>query len=229
MRKDENILVIKGLEKSFKGQLILQDVNLSISKGEIVGIVGSNGSGKTTLLKLILGLSYPEKGDIMVRGKRVFPGLLGDLPTRVGALIENPTFLPQFSGIKNLTMLASIRKEIGKSDIENAMKEMGLDPNNKKAVSKYSLGMRQRLGIAQAIMEKPELVLFDEPTNGLDSDGVELFSKVVNRMKAEGVSFIIVSHRKDEIDSLCDTIYKIENRGLHKVNEYPASFKENVE
>lgn len=227
MNKDQNILVIKKLEKSFKGQLILQDVNLCVSKGQVVGIVGSNGSGKTTLLKLILGLNYPEKGDIVVNGERVFPGLLGNLPTKVAALIESPTFLPQFSGIKNLTMLASIRNEIGKTEVENAMKDLGLDPDNKKVVAKYSLGMRQRLGIAQAIMEKPELILFDEPTNGLDSDGVELFSKVVNKMKAMGVSFIIVSHRKDEIDSLCDIIYKIENRRLLKVTD--CSAKENFQ
>lgn len=128
-----------------------------------------------------------------------------------------------------MTMLASIRNEIGKAEVENAMKDMGLDPNNKKAVAKYSLGMRQRLGIAQAIMENPQLILFDEPTNGLDSDGVKLFSQVVNKMRSKGVSFIIVSHRKDEIYSLCDTIYKIENRGLHKVDEYPATNKESFE
>ncbi len=220
MYQNENVLILKNISKNFGSKKILEDLDLNINEGEVVGIVGSNGSGKTTLLKIIMGLIYPNEGEVIVNGDKVLPGFLGNLPTKIGALIENPTFLPQFSGIKNLSMLASIRNEINDMEIQDVMKKVGLDPVSTMVVNKYSLGMRQRLGIAQAIMENPKLVLFDEPTNGLDSDGIELFSKIIKDMKNEGCSFIIVSHRIDEINNLCDRVYKIESRKLINMKKY---------
>ncbi|APC40069.1 ABC transporter ATP-binding protein [Clostridium estertheticum subsp. estertheticum] len=212
--ENKKILSLTGVSKKFKGIEILKNINLSINKGEVVGIIGTNGCGKTTLLRIIMGLIYPNEGEVIVDGNKVLPGLLGGLPTNVGALIETPIFLPHFTGYTNLHMLASIRNVINDDDIRSVIKLVGLDNNNKKSVGKYSLGMRQRLGIAQAIMENPVLVLFDEPTNGLDSNGVEIFSNIVNNMKSKGSSFIIVSHRKEEIDELCDSIYKIDGGSL---------------
>lgn len=212
--ENKKILSLTGVSKKFKGIELLKNINLSINKGEAVGIIGTNGCGKTTLLRIIMGLIYPNEGQVIVDGNKVLPGLLGGLPTSVGALIENPIFLPQFTAYTNLHLLASIRNVINDDDIKSVIKLVGLDVNNKKSVGKYSLGMRQRLGIAQAIMEKPVLVLFDEPTNGLDSKGVEIFSSIVKNMKSKGSSFIIVSHRKEEIDELCDSIYEIDGGSL---------------
>lgn len=208
------ILSLSNVGKKFHDEIILKDVNLEINRGEVIGIVGKNGSGKTTLLRIILGLNYANEGEVIVGEKKVTPGILGDLPVNVGALIETPKFLPQFSGLKNLSMLALIKDVISEKDIRNVIRRVGLNPESKIPVSKYSLGMRQRLGIAQAIMENPELILFDEPTNALDTTGVETFSEIVKELSNKGTSFIIVSHRKEEIDMLCDKVYKIENSTL---------------
>ncbi|MGN7472067.1 ABC transporter ATP-binding protein [Brevibacillus sp. SAFN-007a] len=193
---------------------ILEDVTLSVHAGEVVGIVGTNGSGKTTLLRLATGLVYPDKGHVYVGGKKIYPGLLGVLPTSVGAVIETPSFLPQYSGLKNLTLLASIRGKISQETVVSTMRKMGLDPSNKKAVQKYSLGMRQRLAIAQAIMENPDVLLLDEPTNGLDEQGVEIFSTVIQEQVQRGAAILMVSHHKEEIDKYCDRVFRLENRTL---------------
>lgn len=212
-------LYLHGVSKSFKGTTILRDVHLQVGRGEVIGIVGSNGSGKTTLLRMMMGLIYPDRGEVVVMGNKLVPGLLGNLPHRVGALIEHPLFLPQFSGFQNLSLLASIRHEMSSDDIKATLREVGLNPQDRKTVNKYSLGMRQRLGIAQAIMEKPDVVLFDEPTNGLDLDGVELFANIVTSMTSRGTSFVIVSHRKEDIERLCDKVYKISDGMLTQMEE----------
>ncbi|MGG1657818.1 ABC transporter ATP-binding protein [Brevibacillus sp. NRS-1366] len=190
---------------------ILEDINLSVHAGEVVGIVGTNGSGKTTLLRLVTGLVYPDQGDVFVGGNKIHPGLLGVLPTSVGAVIESPSFLPQYSGLKNLTLLADIRGKTSLHTVISTMKKMGLDPSNKKAVQTYSLGMRQRLAIAQAIMENPDILLFDEPTNGLDEQGVNIFSSIMQEQVQRGTAIIIVSHNNDEITRYCDRVFGLEN------------------
>lgn len=205
------MIILKGITKKFKNVTILDNINLKITEGNVIGIIGSNGCGKTTLLKIILGLIHPNKGEVIINGRKVNSGFLGNLPTNVGALIENPVFLPNFTGFENLSMLASIRNKITKDDIRKVITLVGLDPNNKQATNNYSLGMRQRLGIAQAIMENPKIVLFDEPTNALDAEGIEVFKSIVKDMKNKGTSFIIVSHRKEEINALCDMVYEIKN------------------
>lgn len=209
--QDKNLINLKGVSKNFKETNIFNDVDLKVKEGEVIGIIGSNGCGKTTLLKIIMGLVYPSSGEVIINGKKVEPGFVGSLPTNIGALIETPIFLPYFTGLQNLSMLASIRDQITNKDIKKIMTMVGLDPDNKKSTDKYSLGMRQRLGIAQAIMENPQIVLFDEPTNALDSDGIEMFTKIVEDMKSKGTSFVIVSHRKEEIDTLCDRVYEVKN------------------
>ncbi|WP_125153568.1 ATP-binding cassette domain-containing protein [Clostridium rectalis] len=218
MLKPKIVLSIKNLSKKLGNREVLKNVNLDLERGDIIGITGKNGSGKTTLLRIIIGLFYPSSGDVIIEGKKLTPGLLGNLPTNVSALIENPTFLPEFTGFQNLKILASIRNKISDEDIKNTMDLVGLSPSNRKNVSKYSLGMKQRLGIAQAIMEKPGLILFDEPTNALDSDGVKIFNDIVHNMSKNGTSFIMVSHKKEDIYTLCNKVYKIENGELNIIH-----------
>ncbi|MEF9952968.1 MAG: ABC transporter ATP-binding protein [Clostridium sp.] len=213
------VISIKNVSKKFGKNTVLDNINLNIERGSVVGIVGGNGSGKTTLLKLILGLSYPTLGYIEVNGKGLKPGMLGNLPTNVGGLIENPGFVPGFSGLDNLRMLASIRNTISKEDIVGWMERLGLDPTSKKKVEKYSLGMKQKMGIIQAIMENQEIVLFDEPTNALDDKSVGIFNEIVKEKTLEGTTFIVVSHKKDEIDYLCDIVYEIKEGKLELIQE----------
>lgn len=217
MYKKKEILKVNNISKNFNSNPILTGINFSVNKGDVIGIIGNNGCGKTTLLKIIMGLIYPDEGTITISGKEISPGILGNLPTNIGALIEVPTFLPQISGIKNLSLLASIRNNININDIKNVMKRLGLDPNNKQSINKYSLGMKQKLGIAQAIMENPDLVLFDEPTNSLDSNSIKIFHDIIIKMKNNGCSFVLVSHKQDEINSLCDKVYQIDNTRLINV------------
>ncbi|MFD2368852.1 ABC transporter ATP-binding protein [Brevibacillus sp. GCM10020057] len=200
--------------KKLGKKTILEDINLSVHAGEVVGIVGTNGSGKTTLLRLATGLVYPDQGHVYVGGNKIYPGLLGVLPTSVGAVIETPSFLPQYSGLKNLTLLAGIRGKISQDTVISTMRKMGLDPSSKKTVHTYSLGMKQRLAIAQAIMENPDVLLFDEPTNGLDEQGVNIFSTVMQEQIQRGTAILIVSHHKDEIEEYCDRVFSLENRTL---------------
>ncbi|MEG0297950.1 MAG: ABC transporter ATP-binding protein [Clostridium sp.] len=217
--KNNLCIKLENLNKSFGKHVVLENINLNIQRGLVVGIVGGNGSGKTTLLKLILGLSYPTSGYIEVNGRELKPGMLGNLPTNVGGLIENPGFVPGFSGLDNLLMLASIRNKISKEDIVEWMKRLGLDPNNKKKVEKYSLGMKQKMGIIQAIMENPDIVLFDEPTNALDHKSVGIFNEIVKEKALDRTTFVVVSHKKEEIDNLCDIVYEIKEGKLELIQE----------
>ena len=170
--------------------------------------MGRNGSGKTVLFKCICGLMHPEEGVILVNGKRV--GRDVDMPEDIGAIIEAPGFLPNYSGYKNLRFLANIRRKIGKEEILNVLKTVGLDPESRKHVGKYSLGMRQRLGIAQAIMEDPELLILDEPMNGLDNAGVQDIRALLLELKAQGKTILLASHNHEDIAALCDTVHEMD-------------------
>lgn len=211
---EEKVLIFDKVDKNIGKHEILNDVSFDLKKGEVVGIIGSNGSGKTTILRLASGLSYPSKGTITINGKVIKPGMVGDLPSGVGILIESPTFMQHLTGFDNLRYLAKIQDKIHKEDIHTALRKVGLNPNEKKKVREYSLGMRQRLGIAQAIMENPNLILFDEPTNGLDEEGKKLFGEIINEYKKRGTGFLFVSHSREEIQKFCDRVFKIENRTL---------------
>lgn len=210
-----DVIVIDKLTKSFKGKTVLEDVNMRLQEGRIYGVVGDNGSGKTVLLKLICGFMKPDSGTVTVNGKVI--GKDADFPENTGIIIEAPGFLPNYSGMKKLEYLASIRGKIGKEQIESAMKTVGLDPSSKLRVGKYSLGMKQRLGIAQAIMEDQQLLILDEPMNALDKDAVKEMRKLFLSFKASGKTMLVVSHNEGDISTLCDEVYefdgaKIKNR-----------------
>ena len=198
--------IYKTGEKEFKA---LDDIDLSINKGEFVVILGPSGAGKSTLLNLIGGMDTPTSGSIKIEGKVLGKDI--SIPDRIGAIIENPGFLPEYSGFKNLKFLAMIHHKISNEEIRDAMRIVGLDPDSKKHVGKYSLGMRQRLGIAQAIMEDPDILLLDEPLNGLDNEGVEEIRKVLLSLKEKGKLIILASHSKEDIQILCDTVFRMDH------------------
>lgn len=204
----ETCIEVQNVVKRFRDQVVLKNVSISFEKGKIHGIVGRNGSGKTVLFKCICGLMHPEVGVILVNGKRV--GRDVDMPEDIGAIIEAPGFLPNYSGYKNLRFLANIRRKIGKEEILNVLKTVGLDPESRKHVGKYSLGMRQRLGIAQAIMEDPEILILDEPMNGLDNAGVQDIRALLLELKAQGKTILLASHNHEDIAALCDTVHEMD-------------------
>lgn len=204
----ETCIEVQNAVKRFRDQVVLKNVSISFEKGQIHGIVGRNGSGKTVLFKCICGLMHPEEGVILVNGKRV--GRDEDMPEDIGAIIEAPGFLPNYSGYKNLRFLANIRRKIGKEEILNVLKTVGLDPESRKHVGKYSLGMRQRLGIAQAIMEDPEILILDEPMNGLDNAGVQDIRALLLELKAQGKTILLASHNHEDIAALCDTVHEMD-------------------
>lgn len=213
-------IVLQNVTKRFKDTEVLRNITVSFAEGKIHGIVGRNGSGKTVLFKCICGLMHPDKGAIIVQGKKV--GLDVDIPKGVGAIIESPGFLPTFSGRKNLKFLADINKVVDEERIKECMSIVGLDYNCKKHVGKYSLGMRQRLGIAQAIMEKPNVLILDEPMNGLDNSGVKEMRDLLLKINSEGVTILLASHNKDDIQALCDTVLEMDHGQIIAIQTTPA-------
>ena len=210
-----NLVEVKGVSKQFKNQTALKETTISFEEGKIHGIVGMNGSGKTVFLKLLCGLLCPTTGTITVSGKVL--GKDRDFAPNTGILIETPSFLPYKSGMGNLWDLASIQHIVGKEKIVETMRTVGLDPASKKWVGKYSLGMRQRLGIAQAIMEEPSLLLLDEPMNGLDKRGCEDMRTLFSGLRNAGKTIILASHIAEDIQVLCDTVCEMENGVLSKI------------
>lgn len=199
---------IKNLKKKIKNKEVLKDVNLSFDKGTINGIVGSNGSGKTMLFRAICGLIKLDKGNILIGGKPVI--FNEKLPVNIGIIIENPGFSQNETAIENLKYLADLNNNFDIEYTNTLLKEFGLlDVKNQK-VKTFSLGMKQKLGIIQALMEHQELVIFDEPTNGLDKNSVKKFMKLVNELRTQGTTFLIASHNEYEIKELCDSIIEIE-------------------
>ncbi|MEI3195511.1 MAG: ATP-binding cassette domain-containing protein [Lachnospiraceae bacterium] len=213
----EAMISIENLNKQFKNQLVLNNINVKFSNGHIYGIIGRNGSGKTVLLKCICGFLKPTTGVISVNHKIVGKDI--DFPENLGFIIETPGFLLNYSGYKNLKYLASIRKKIDSNEIKESMSLVGLDSADKKHVGKYSLGMRQRLGIAQAIMEKPDILVLDEPMNALDKNGVEEMRRLFLKMKSEGKLILLTSHNREDIEILCDEVYEMEEGILNKLKE----------
>ena len=210
MSKDK-LIIFDRVDKYIKGNKILIDVSFDLKKGEVVGIVGSNGSGKTTILRLASGLSYATKGKIIINGKELKPGLFGELPNDIGILIESPTFLQHLTGFENLNILSKIKNKINEEDIYTTLKLVGLNPEDKRKVREYSLGMRQRLGIAQAIMENPSLILFDEPTSGLDLFHMRQVANVVNQVANAGRTALVVTHDPEFILRCCNYVLHLEN------------------
>ena len=194
---------------------ILRDVSARFEEGDIHGIVGRNGSGKTMLMKCICGFIRPDSGKILVDGKQM--GRDVDFPPDLGLLIETPGFVPYYSGLKNLELLAAINRRVSKERLNACMEQIGLGDAKNKRVSKYSMGMRQRLGIAQAIMEDPRLLILDEPLNGLDEQGVEDIRALLLELKSQGKTILLSSHNREDIDLLCDSVCKMEGGVLTRL------------
>ena len=206
---EHNIIVsMENVSKSFGSECVLRNVSCTFEAGKIHGIIGKNGSGKTILMKLICGLTLPTSGEVRVRGQRI--GKDVDVPPDIGALIDAPGFLSYHRGRKNLRYLAQLNRKINDDGVRAAMERVGLDYTSKKLVGKYSLGMRQRLGIAQAIMENPEILLLDEPMNGMDKQGSENIRQLILELRAEGKTIFLASHIPQDIDILCDTVHEID-------------------
>lgn len=204
----ENIIVLKNVTKSFRENVALNNVSVQFEQNKIHGVIGRNGSGKTVLFKCICGLMHQDSGEILVQGQQV--GQEVDIPSGLGAIIEAPGFLPNYSGLQNLRFLASIQRKVGTEKIKETLRVVGLDPESKKHVGKYSLGMRQRLGLAQAIMENPDILILDEPMNGLDNDGVQNMRTLLLNLKNKGVTILLASHSKEDIELLCDTVIEMD-------------------
>lgn len=202
------MIKLTHVTKSFGRDRVLNDISARFESGQIHGIVGRNGSGKTVLMKCIAGLSRVDSGTIRV-GRKVI-GRDIETPPHLGAIIEVPGFLPNYSGFKNLKFLADIQGRVDDLDIAEAMERVGLDPDSRKHVSKYSLGMRQRLGIAQALMERPRLLILDEPMNGLDNDGVKDLRFLFRSLRDDGCTLLIASHNPLDIEKLCDHVYEMD-------------------
>ncbi|MBR2086307.1 MAG: ATP-binding cassette domain-containing protein [Oscillospiraceae bacterium] len=203
-----DMIEIKNLNLTIKKTEILKNINMQFEKGRIHGLIGRNGSGKTMLMKCICGFVRPTSGTVQVAGKQI--GKDCDFPESVGIIIETPGFIPYYSGFRNLKLLADLNKRIGKEEIRRTMLKVGLDPELKRHVRKYSLGMRQRLGLAQAIMENPDLLILDEPMNGLDKEGVADMRKYLLDLKAQSKTILIASHSAEDIDILCDTVCEMD-------------------
>lgn len=202
------VIEIQNLCKSFGEEQVLKNITHSFEPGVIHGIVGNNGSGKTVLMKCICGFLRPDSGKIYVNRKEV--GREEDFPRDMGIIIETPGFLPHLSGMQNLKILASLQRKANDHTLRAVLTQVGLDPDLKKPVGKYSLGMRQRLGFAQALMEDPGLLILDEPFNGLDKHGARHIRQVIKDLRAEGKTILLASHNQLDIDELCDTVCEMD-------------------
>lgn len=198
---------VKNLSKKLSNNIVLDDINIDLCSGKIYGFVGKNGSGKTMLMRAICGLILPTSGCVEIDGKVIGKDI--SFPESVGALIENPGFISSYSGFKNLKTLAQIKNEISDDDIISILEQVGLDPYNKKSFRKYSLGMKQKLGIAGAMMENPKLLILDEPFNGLDEESVDKVRQLIMKRRGKDSLTIISCHDSDEIDKICDEIITI--------------------
>ncbi|CVU08366.1 ABC transporter ATP-binding protein [Streptococcus pneumoniae] len=205
------IITLKNIELKLKKTCVFQNLNFSCKQGEIIGITGANGSGKSVLFKLIAGLYSPSYGEVLINGENIVPER--KIPANLGALIEEPGFINYYSGFKNLQYLASIRGVVGNQEINDTLKIVGLYEQKDQKVKTYSLGMRKKLGIAQAIMENPSILLLDEPMNALDKSSVENMRTLFRELSSEkGTTILIASHSEEDIRILCDKVYAIEDK-----------------
>ena len=208
------MIKIENVTKTFKENTVLNNVSINFEKGKIHGLIGRNGSGKTMLMKCICGFIPVTSGSITVRNKVICKN---NVPENIGLIIETPGFLPNYSGYRNLKFLADISGKANKNAIIRSIESVGLDPHSKKHVGKYSLGMRQRLGLAQAIMEDPDLLILDEPMNGLDKDGVKDMRDYLLKLKEQGKTMLIASHSAEDIEILFDTVCEMDKGVLTKL------------
>lgn len=202
------VVQMQNVTKVIKRNKIIDDVSVSFESGKIYGLKGINGSGKTMMMRLICGLIKPNEGRILIQGKCLWKEL--NFPESIGILIENPSFLDDYSGMENLKILAGLKRKTSDQRIREVMEKVGLNPDDKKKYKKYSLGMKQRLGIAAAVMEQPEIILLDEPTNALDSEGIAQLGNILDEEKNRGALIILTCHDFELLKQFCDEIYYIE-------------------
>lgn len=207
---------VEALSKKINGAMVLKDISCEFVSGNIYGIVGKNGSGKTMLLREIVGLIRPTKGSISVDGKTLHHDI--SFPPNLGLIIEKPDFLNYLTGFENLKMLAEIRHRVADDKIKTLMTKFSLEPNSKQTVKKYSLGMKQKIGIIQAIMENPDILILDEPFNALDEDTVLLVRNLLLQYRKDGKLIVITSHHREDIDAICNHIYRMEEGQLIAAN-----------
>ena len=203
---------ISHVSKTIKNNPVIKDISMELQSGAVYGFKGFNGSGKTMLMRLISGLIRPSQGEISMNGKILGKDI--SFPNSIGVFLENPAFLDAYSGFNNLKLLASIKSVASDEDIRNTLLRVGLDPNSDKKYKKYSLGMKQRLGIAAAIMEKPEIVILDEPTNSLDEDGVDLVKHIVRNEKERGALVVVSCHDEEILKGMSDEVFLLEQGRL---------------
>lgn len=203
----KKIIQLEDVKKSFKGNLLFENVNIEIEKGKTVGFKGRNGSGKSVLLKIIAGLYTPDKGNVYIRGERLGDQI--DYPDNVGILVDSPGFIEILSGFDNLCLLAEIKGRIGRKEVATTMREFGLDPNSKIKVKNYSLGMKEKLGIIQAVMEDQEIIILDEPFNALDETSCRHLYEFLKYLKSKRKTILLTSHNQADLDALCDVQYSV--------------------
>lgn len=213
--EEENTIELQDVCKMFEKETILKNVNLICKKGSITGIIGRNGSGKTVLFKCICGFLKLEQGEIYIHGMNIKEKKYNS--GKIGAIIETPAFLEQYSGLKNLELLYCIRNKWDRNHIREIMHQVGLDPDSRKVVGKYSMGMKQRLAIAQAIMEEQDILIMDEPMNGLDNRGVDEICELFTALKEEGKTILMSSHNKEDIQRLCEQVFEMDDVILRKI------------
>lgn len=213
----EPVIQFINVSKSFRGEPLFHDVNLSIYAGEVVGLIGRNGCGKSVLFKLMAGIYRPDSGEIFVRGEKL--GETADFPENMGLMVDSPGFIDVCTGFQNLQYLASIRGKIDDEAITAAMELVGLNPANKTHVKNYSLGMKQKLAIAQAIMEDQDILLLDEPFNALDEEIHEKILTLITQLRDEGKTILLTSHNSDDIDAVCSRKYQIKNHCISEITK----------
>lgn len=208
----ETIIEVRNIVKAFHGEFVLNHLDLDVNAGDICGIIGRNGSGKSVLFKIIAGIMVPDSGQVNVCGEYIWNG---KFPSDLGIILDNTGFLPSYSAFENLRMIAAINKKVSDEEIRELIRLVGLDPENKKSVRKFSTGMKQRLAFAQAIMEKPKILLLDEPMNGLDKSGCELIRNLILEINRElGTTVLMTSHISEDITKLCRKVYSLEGGQL---------------
>lgn len=203
---------INDASKTIKGTPVLKNITLQMEGGKCYGFKGKNGCGKTMLMRAICGLIHLSSGKITVNGKILHKDI--DFPESIGVLIENPSFIDYLTGLENLKLLSDLKDKLSTEELESVLKMVGLDPKDKRVYRKYSLGMKQKLGIAAAVMGNPDIVILDEPINAIDQDGVLLVRKILNELKEKGSIIIIACHDHEELQQLADVIIPLENGGM---------------
>lgn len=211
-----NAVELLNVSKILKRKEILKNIDLSLESGKVYGFFGHNGSGKSMLFRVISGLITPTEGEVTVFGKKI--GKDAMFPDSLGIIIETAGFWPHYTGFENLKTLAEIKNIVSDDKIRESISRVGLDPSDKRTFNKFSLGMKQRLGIAQAIMEEPKLLIFDEPTNALDEDGIALFNNIVKQEVKRGATVLIANHNKDELKLLCGRFFKMNDGRLEEAD-----------